>query len=274
MVQTSDNDELISEVEVGPGEIVDAGRDTRPPHRIRTGLAIRRTARRTFGSACLNLINEPEGSRTDIREAIRLMASAMNWLEDTDDFDRAHNDLHAYGRFAREHFPEDCALRWDENDNTYSHICPVAVAHKRFGFSPEMVIKRHLCSLCGDDASECPHLPSQLYRVRGGPGSSPSGRCRVCIESVCDHDPETTYLVTQVRIVDKIERMDAVAMVARPVQPDARLSAVPIDTQSLVEHLGPGFAPGMRVQCSQCLESCGGFTRPSALIEDDPDDEV
>jgi hypothetical protein len=261
MTKASDNnDELISDVDVAPEEIVDAGPDPRPPHRVRNGLDIRRVARRKFGSACLSLINDREKARQEIREAIRTMASATYWLEDTEYFDVAHDDLHTFGRFAREHFPEDCEVHWD--GKAYSHTCPVPIAHKRFGFSPEMIVKRHVCSLCGDDASECPHLPLQLYRVRGGCDYSPSGRCRVCIKEECEHDPNTTYLVTQVRIVEKIERMDGVAIVGRPVQPDARLTAVPIETKDLADYLGPGFTPGMRLQCSQCLERCGGFTRP------------
>lgn len=221
---TDDHAELISDVG-RTGRDRGCRPDPRSPRRVRAGLAIGRTARRTFGSACLNMMNDLEKAGQEIREAIRLIASATYWLEDTNHFNAAHDDLHTFGSFAREHFPDDCALHWD--GNTYSHICPVPIAHKRFGFSPEMVVKRHLCSLCGDDASECPHLPSQLYRVRGGPDFSPSGRCRVCMKDECDHDPNTRYLVTQVRIVDKIERMDGVAMLARTVQPNARLTAVP-----------------------------------------------
>ena len=57
--------------------------------------------------------------------------------------------------------------------------CPVALAHNRIGMSIGGTAKR-LCSLCGDDLSECEHTPGTSYLVPGGVSSL--GWCRVCLQ--------------------------------------------------------------------------------------------
>jgi hypothetical protein len=50
-----------------------------------------------------------------------------------------------------------------------------------------------------------------------------------------------------------------ISIVRRPVEPEARLSALPVSTDDLVSEFGPGFKPGMEVSCNRCLSDCWGF---------------
>jgi hypothetical protein len=254
----------VSALAVEPHEIRDAGFDLRPTFVVREGARIRRRARRLFATACLNSINAREEARVQIREVLRVAASATYWLEDTNLIMNAHFDLHVMGRFAREEFSRDCRLHW--TGSQYEQTCPVAIAHKRFGNSPEFIVRNKVCSLCGSDPADCPHVRDHLYRVRGGQADSPSGRCRVCANDKCDHDPAKTYLTNPTSIIIKIERLEALALVAKPRQPSARLTSLPAGTaKEMAEHFGPEFEPGMRLNCDRCLNPCPGFTYLSKL---------
>src|SRR5947209_3273528 len=85
------------------------------------------------------------------RSALATFASAMNLLEDSEYFDEAHDVLDAAGRYVRRTF--GCSLQ--QEGLTYSQTCPVAIAHKRFGVSPEILIGVLECTICGKDAEEC-----------------------------------------------------------------------------------------------------------------------
>lgn len=216
---------------------------------------------------------DAESAERLARDSLRLVSSAFNWLEDTELEDSVHEEIHMMGRSVRERFPDGCILAW--TGAQYEHRCPVALSHKRFGFSPGMVVGKRVCSICGEDASECEHLRDRDYSVVGGPG--PSGRCPVCLQDSCDHSPSETYTVTPASIITEIIRVDHIAIVSRPVQPDARLSAVPIDQASIVEALPPEFNYGLdTVYCSQCLGQCHGFDRMPGdprLIEETGDEQ-
>jgi hypothetical protein len=248
----------VSNVSVASDEVVDAGGDPRPPPIVREGLRRRLRARRKFGDAIRMTETDAEAAHRSIREALSHAANASYYLEGTEAFQAVHADLHQMGRYARERFPEGCQLEW--LGDRYEHRCPVALAHKRMGFSPGMVIRRRICSLCSADVSECPHFPDHWYRVRGGPEASPTARCRVCASEMCDHDPDITYMANPIRIVEEIERVDEVSLVRSPRQPLARLLGIPVDTEALRERIGPDFIPGVRVDCSRCLQACPGFT--------------
>jgi hypothetical protein len=65
------------------------------------------------------------------------------------------------GAWVRETF--GCQLT--RSGTRYSQTCPVALAHNRIGMSIGGTARR-LCSLCGDDLSECEHIPGISYLVR------------------------------------------------------------------------------------------------------------
>lgn len=198
-----------------------------------------------------------QAAEEDARSCLHLAASALNWLEDTDLEETAHAELDHYGRWARERFPAGCRLTW--SGSQYGHACPVAVGHNRLGFSIGFTGNR-CCSVCNFDISECPHLPGQTYKVEGGPG--PDDLCRVCQQRGCGKHPAWREFETKAIVWVTSGTIHEVSIVAKPRQPDARLSAIPVRTDDLCDMLGPQFRPGMTVYCSRCLEPCQGLSRP------------
>lgn len=231
--------------------------DESVPWPIERGQELRRQARKQFGQGVILTGLDDESAEDYVRRSLATAASAYNWLEDTEYEDAAHADLHRYGRYARESLPDRCELGW--NGRSYEHRCPVSIAHKRIGFSIGFTGQR-FCSVCGQDVSECAHVPGQFYDVEGGRDGE--GKCRVCLGEPCEvHVKGQTYRVrahSQIRSASIVE----VSLVDKPKQPDARLTAVPIDSLRLQEYLGPEFTLGMRVSCDQCLEPCPGVNRP------------
>jgi hypothetical protein len=243
---------------VAPGAIVDAGLDQREPYSVRQGLRLLKRATRAYGVSLRLADLEQERAHRLIRGSLEMAASATYWLDGSPHLTDAHFQIHQIGRSARELFPEGCHLFW--TGSSYEHRCPVPIAHKRFGNSATLIVARRRCSLCGEDVSECPHLPHHMYRARGGPASSPWGRCPLCHEEACKHDPSKTFLVRPVAIVEEVVRVEEISLVSRPKQPDARFTALPVETEAVAAALGSDFNVGMQVSCSQCLQPCGGFT--------------
>lgn len=261
----------VCEQQVPAGMIEDAGEDLREPRSARYGRYLLQAAEDRFVAAQRTNHTNHTAACSQVREAISLAASATYWLEGTSYLTNSHYRMDKMGKFAREECGEGCALRWD--GNRYANACPIAIAHKRFGFSPNMIIRRMRCSLCGDDISECPHLRNHRYRVRGGAVHSPWGHCPICIQQECHHDPNSTYLVVPTAVIDKIERATEVSIVARPRQPDARLSEIPIGSDELRKVLGTAFTPGMTLYCNRCLSPCTGFehlSNPPDRASDSP----
>lgn len=218
------------------------------------GLNRRKLAERKFGEAARLRELAPDEAAVAIRKCLAIAASAFYWLEESAFEDEAHDDLHKYGRFAREEFADGCHLSW--NGRSYEHRCPVEIAHKRLGFSIGFLGNR-ICSICGTDASECPHEQGAMYEVLGA--KYHDGVCRVCGRDSCeDHVVGVPYRTrAAVRLTDL--EIHEVSIVSKPKQPDARLTAVPYSTEALARFLGPGFRPGVRVSCEKCLDPCEGI---------------
>lgn len=133
------------------------------------------------------------------------------------------------------------------------------IAHKRIGNSIGFTAQR-ICSLCGDDLSECPHLRGHAYWVRGGPWEN--GPCRVCLSDMsCRHRADRLYRAGVVSII-KEAQLHEVSIVRRPAQPEARMTAIPISNDDLREAFGPRFKVGMPLSCDRCLGECWGIDDP------------
>lgn len=223
------------------------------PWPIENGNAKRDQARMMFAEVASLTASDPAQAETVARQALAVAESAWYWLEDTEFDEIAHNELHEYGRYVREHFPGGCHLDWD--GGSYQITCPVKKAHKRMGLSPTIVGKR-LCSICSQPVSECTHMPGRRYEVAGGP--NPLGYCLVCHRKDCDEHPagNTFRVRASVQVTDFT--ITEVSLVSRPVNPDARFISHPVDMKALRAHLGPEFEPGVRVDCSACLSPCEG----------------
>jgi hypothetical protein len=180
--------------------------------------------------ACSSPDGPTEEDHKKLRDALATLRSAMNWLEDTNYFETAHEALDRAGSLARAAFPHGCVLPY--RDSSYYMECPVALAHNRVGMSIGFVAQAVECSICGRDPDECPHITGRLYDGE---------RC--------------------VREITQGDLLD-VSLVARPEQPDARIMRMSVDMSDLRESLGEEFVPGSPVTCDRCLSPCDGVARP------------
>lgn len=178
--------------------------------------------------------NDSEGQSAAASEAInaavRTLRSAMNWLEDTDEFEAAHQKLDQAGSFRRAHFPALCILSLSEQG--YAVTCPVSLAHNRVGLSPGYIVRSAECSICGLDPEDCAHIVGRTYAGE------------VCYR-----------IITQADVLE-------ISLVGRPAQPDARIESIGLRDAELREQLGPAFRRGMPVRCDRCLTPCDGVERP------------
>jgi hypothetical protein len=211
------------------------------------GLANRRfaNARRLQGEGSPRA--EPEA-----RRAIDAAVRAFWWAEDTELEDAQHTLVHKVGRWTRRTF--GCYLDYD--GKRYRQLCPIAIAHKRLGFSIGFVGPR-TCSICGQDLSECEHIRGRTYWVRGG--AHDSRPCAVCVQPLCRHLPDRLYRAPVVSIISEIDEVREVSVVGRPAVPEARLQELPIETSALRERFGSAFHEGVRISCDLCLGACWGF---------------
>jgi hypothetical protein len=186
------------------------------------------------------------------RSAIDASARAFWWAEDSEFEEAQHTKMHEIGRWTRQNI--GCHLDFD--GERYRQTCPIAIAHKRLGFSVGFIGPR-ACSICGGDLSECSHVRGRAYWVRGGRHDGVD--CPVCLRPECQHRGDRLYRVGVVSIVSNVDELREVSMVVRPASPEARLLEIPIETAALQEKFGPRFSVGTEVSCDLCLGGCWGF---------------
>lgn len=196
------------------------------------------------------------GKRADAeslaRAALTDFAGAMNWLEDTPEFEVAHYRLDEAGRWLRERF--GC---WLERDGeTYNRTCPADLAHIRVGFSPGMRDVTRMCSVCGLDPRRCRHVTGKMYMA---PRRLIADRCNQCHLTNCDHEDGEVGPVACYHVITEVGHLHEVSIVPRPAQPMARLRRVRVRTEDLDAQLGSrGWVAGMEVSCDKCLTACRG----------------
>jgi hypothetical protein len=196
---------------------------------VERGLRLLREGRRGFNHArYLESVDAHDESEEKLRQALETLRSATNWLEDSEHFEAAHEALDQAGQFRREHF--SCLFTFE--DGVYYQDCPVALAHNRVGMSPAMVIGAAQCSICKQDPEECAHITGRVYDGQ---------RC--------------------IRIITEVKEILEISLVARPAQPDARITRMSVDTDRFRRALGPAFRVGMPINCDRCLSNCDGVSR-------------
>jgi hypothetical protein len=253
-----------------PVEGSDAGdaADLHEQHRRASQSRLRADVKRRFETAKRLADQAPAAAEAEARRAIGASAKAFWRAEETEYEDREHDLMHELGRWTRQTF--GCSVSFDGKE--YKQRCPIAIAHKRLGFSIAFVADR-ICSICGGDLSECPHLRQRAYWVRGGIG--PSGQCPVCLsEQGCSHRNDHLYRVSVVSIIREIRELPSISLVSRPAMPEARLTELPISNRDLVRSLGQGFRPGMPLSCDECLRPCTGFGELPADLGTEQDAEA
>ncbi len=213
----------------------------------------RKAAHRKWGMSILRQSLGDVTAEKHARDALRIAASAFWLAEDSPLEDAAHEDLDKFGRWTRETF--GCALSFE--DGHYGQTCPVAIAHKRIGFSVGMLVTNRICAICGDKFPDCcTHRAGLVYQVEGGPNKL--GFCRVCGSKECaKHVAGQTYPTVQTRIVLEAE-IEEVSLVRKPAQPEARPTKLPVSLDEI--HRGhPEIRYGDRVPCDRCLYPCSGI---------------
>jgi len=200
------------------------------------------------------LASASEGAEDKARTALDAFSSALYWAE-AGPFERAvHARMDQAGRWVRERF--GCTLHREGNE--YFQRCPVALGHSRMGMSVGG-LSRKVCSICGEDFSECPHRPGAEYIVEGGVG--PLEWCRVCGErDGCEHLPDERYRARLIVIVVEVQ-VEEVSIVDNPAFRDARITSMSYTLDDIRQALGEDFEPGVDVACNRCLLDCDGLSR-------------
>jgi hypothetical protein len=200
-------------------------------HVVEHGLTDLRQGQRTLATAqALVQATGPTMPTEQLaRSALATLRSAMDWLEDTPEFDAAHHALDEAGAFIRRTF--GCELHRD--GTSYSVTCPVALAHNRSGFSPSFIILEQECSICGKDPEDCPHIRGREY-----------------------HGQTCYHIITKAKLLH-------IAIVSRPANPSARIMSISVSHSELRKRCGTAFRPGMPVSCDRCLSPCRGIVEIS-----------
>lgn len=218
------------------------------------------TAETKLATAESMLTSENDDAESEARTALSRFASALNWAEGSPFEHAVHARMDQAGRWVRERF--GCNLHREGNE--YFQRCPIALGHNRMGMSVAG-LSRKLCSICGEDFSECPHRPSEQYIVEGGLG--PLEWCRVCGEcDGCEHLPDERYRAELIVIVVEMQ-VEEVSIVDNPAFPDARITSVSYSLDDLRQTVGEDFEPGVEVACNRCLLDCHGLSRRPPAIQ-------
>lgn len=203
--------------------------------RLRRGQDFLAEGRREIGEIEFLLLRRQPRRVVEVRAraALATLRRAMDWLEDSPEFDDAHRVLDLAGEYVRRTF--GCALHW--NGREYHQRCPVALAHVRVGMSIAYVARERHCSICGQDPDGCPHIRGRIYEGQ------------LCVN-----------VVTRADLLE-------VSLVSRPVDLDARIESMSVPSGTLRAELGRAFRPGVRISCDRCLGPCAGVTEIPARLE-------
>jgi hypothetical protein len=198
--------------------------------------------------------SENDDAESEARAALSGFASALNWAEGGPFEQAVHARMDQAGRWVRERF--GCKLHREGNE--YFQRCPIALGHNRIGMSVAG-LSRKVCSICGEDFSECPHIPGKQYIVEGGLG--PLEWCRVCGErDGCEHLSDERYRARLIVIIVEMQ-LEEVSIVDSPAFRDARITSMSYTLDDLRQALGEDFEPGADVACNRCLLDCDGLSR-------------
>lgn len=220
--------------------------------RAKEGLRLLASARQKANSGRFALSARDPAAEELLRSSLPDYWSAMNWLEDTELFEVAHEEIHAAGQLLRREFERGCSLGPRE-DGTFAHTCPVFLSHKRFGISAGFT-GDSTCSICFGDASICLHTPGLTYEV----AAQLDPWCNICGDQGCQAHEVGVRYETEAGMVVTRAVLHEVSFVARPAQPDNRLMEIPIDPEEVRAMHGP-LPMGAFLKCDKCLSGCEGF---------------
>lgn len=196
----------------------------------------------------------------EAREALDDAVTAFNFLEDESLADTAHQHAHIVGEFVGQMF--GCEARYREG--RFWDVCPLTLMHLRIGLSPGFTGPR-LCSVCGQDLSECPHVPGLRVTI---PAQNSDGRCSACGASwpCAQHVPGAPVDVVPHGVIEDMN-LHELSFVDRPREPRARISELELPDAVLRAQLGrlPNSAD-LPLVCHRCTRPCQGLLTSSELL--------
>ncbi|MGP7963650.1 hypothetical protein ACTVBU_10805 [Sanguibacter sp. A246] len=187
-----------------------------------------------------------------VKKSVKAAMDALNYLEDHELMEDAHSAIHRAAFLQRGLFGCPVVFRDDE----YWTNCPIGVSHLRWGVSAE-IVSRLECSICGELVEDCDHRMGSPYPKAAS--RSVEGLCTICDAVDCGHSEGEIVSVAARANAVSIEP-SAVAIVARPRYPLARIQARPIDIGHL--HSEPSVrhaAMHGNLDCDVDLGPCKGF---------------
>ena len=200
------------------------------------------------------------------RRALAAAVDAFRDLEACDKGAAAHRRLHHLGQMVNGLFL--CTLRYDEDARVWFERCPVDLSHTTLGASPGFTAD-HLCSLCGQDITACPHFMGVDYIVPAA--TTVDGLCNICGAETCSHRAGEHY-PARMRVVVANQSMHEASFVHSPREPRARATEIEIRDQPPK----PRTASSRR-RCVACLLGCPGprggtsgtrpFTSPERFVQ-------
>jgi hypothetical protein len=169
----------------------------------------------------------------------------LNALDDAHWSTVAHDNLHQIARFVS--LVYGCWHEWDEEDGTWFEICPARLAHIPYGQSMGFT-SDYVCSICGEDPSQCPHTPEEEHEVVA---SRFTGSCSICgAQAECKHREGEKYEVHP-RPIWSNPVLHEVSLVPKPRDPLTRIMALEIR-----EPHDPPAATQPMWRCWSCAFDC------------------
>lgn len=163
--------------------------------------------------------------------------------------------LHKIGKFIHDHFM--CLLEY--KDGSYWVTCPVLLSHCKGGFSIGGS-GRTICSICGKEMIDCPHLKGNQYdnvvAFRQG------GLCNICGKRECSHNEGEAYNGVRAFGIVVVISLDHVSLVEKPANPLCVVQRYSLSENELMQNLPEeertkiihGETP---INCHHCLV-CNG----------------
>lgn len=150
-----------------------------------------------------------------IKKSVSSAMDALNYLEDHELVEEAHQAIHRAGSVRRGLFGCPIVLRDDE----FWSECPINLSHLRMGVSAGLVSDFE-CSICGELVEDCDHQMGEFYPKIAE--RAVDGKCSLCGATDCEHPVGETVLVQAYANARNIKAGE-ISFVARPRYPLARL---------------------------------------------------
>ncbi len=186
------------------------------------------------------------------RKSLEKAREATQWEPDA----VAHRRyLHSLGR--RVHDVFGCEISCQ--DGRCRLTCPVLLSHVPFGLSIGGY-KRAVCSICGQDVLDCPHIRGHTYnRIVA---ARTHGVCNICGEGVCGHNIGDPYDGVEPFGIVVEMKVDHIAVVTKPADPLCMFTSVELTQDEVLNSFLAADPHEIRgseasLACHHCL-ACDG----------------